>query len=94
MNKILTIKKLKEMKPGIFAQGITIDNPDGCNMSNSGKQLRWVAVRGDIHDWAIYCHYSDKDWEWIKRSGDKVCSKENIRKLVPCSKLAFEMYRY
>lgn len=50
----LTLKQLKEMKPGIFAKGTFIDNPEGCNMANTGKEVRWVAVRGDIEDWCIY----------------------------------------
>lgn len=53
-NTPLTLKQLKEMKPGIFARGTFIDSPDGCNMANTGEETRWVAVRGDIHDWAIY----------------------------------------
>ena len=28
----------------------TVVNPEGINMSNSGKELRWIAKRGEIHD--------------------------------------------
>ena len=93
MNK-LTIKKLKEIEQNtIFAKGTMVDSPDGINMSNSGKQLWWVAVRGGIHDWAIYCSIVP-DPEWIKRMGDKVHDKETIKKLVLCNDEAFEMYRH
>ena len=93
MNK-LTIKKLKEMKPStIFAKGTTVDSPDGINMMNSGKQLWWVAVRGGIHDWAIYCSVNP-DPEWIKQMGDKVHSEESIKKLVQCDDKSFRMYRH
>lgn len=92
---MLTIKQLKEMKPNtIFAKGEIVDSPDGININNSGKQLRWVAVRGGIHDWAIYCHLAEKEYEWIKDWGDKVHSEQNIKKLVPCDDEAFKMYRY
>jgi hypothetical protein len=47
---MLTLQALKDMKPGIFTSGTTTDNPDGVNMTNSGQALRWVAVRGGIHD--------------------------------------------
>ena len=90
----LTLEMLKEMKPGIFARGETTDSPEGCNITNSGDLLRWVAVRGGIHDWAIYCHFADKDWEWIRLNGDKIYNENNIRKIVECDDESFKMYRY
>ena len=91
---MLTLKMLKDMPSGtIFATGISSDTPDGLFMANTGKELRWVAVRGEIHDWAIYCHFSEHDTEWIRRQGDKVHMEENIKKLVLCDKEALRMYR-
>jgi len=52
--KKLTLEQLKEMPEGIFAKGEFIDGPEGCNIANTGKTVRWVAVRGYIHDWCIY----------------------------------------
>ncbi len=93
--KELTVKQLEGMQPGIFAKGEIVDSPEGINMSNSGRMLKWVAVRGGgIPDWAIYCHFADKDWEWIRNCGDKVCDKKNIKKLVLCTDEAFRKYRY
>ena len=92
---ILMLQDLKDMRPGtIFAKGETIDSPEGINMINSGKMLRWLAVRGGIHDWAIYCHFADKSFEWIRDHGDKVHAENHIRKLCPCNNEAFEMYRH
>ena len=91
---MLTLKALKEMKPGVFMKGVTVDDSTGCNMTGSGKDLKWVASRGDIHDWAIYVLFSDRSWEEVKSNGDKVYDEENIKKLVPCDNEAFEMYRY
>jgi hypothetical protein len=92
---MLTVEKLKDMQPHtIFAEGVTIDNYTGINMSNSNKVLRWVAVRGGIHDWAIYIGWEDMLGEEVAATGDKVCSKDNIRKLVPCDDEAFKMYRF
>jgi len=92
---MLTLKKLKEMKPGtIFQRGEIVDSPEGINMTNSGKQLRWVACRGDIHDWTIYCHWAEKDWSYIKSEGDKVCGEEHIKKLVLCDDESFALYRF
>jgi len=92
---MLTIEKLKAMQPDtVFATGTANDNPNGLFMANTNKQLRWVAVRGSIHDWAIYCHFADKNEEYIKKCGDKVTFENHIKKLVPCDDEAFEMYRY
>jgi len=62
--KVLTLKELKSMEPNsIFAQGTFLDSPEGCNIADTGLMVRWVAVRGGIHDWAIYCQnpYSMED---------------------------------
>lgn len=91
----LTLQKLMETEPDtIFASGLIVDSPKGINMINSGKMLRWVAVRGRIHDWAIYCDYEEKSEEEVKNYGEKVRNEENIKKLVDCSSEVFEMYRY
>jgi len=92
---MLTLEKLKALPPQtIFAKGEIVDSPEGINMMNSGQMLRWVAVRGGIHDWTIYCHFAEKSYEWIEHQGDKVIGERHIKKLVECDKEAFEMYRY
>ena len=92
---MLTLKQLEVMEPNtIFAKGEIVDSPDGINATNGGGQLRWVACRGGIHDWAVYCGKTNKDWKWIQYWGDKVTGEENIRKVVPCEDEAFNMYRY
>jgi len=92
---MLTLQKLKGMMPDtIFATGLAVDSPEGLNMTNSGKELRWVAVRGRICDWAIYTHFAEHALEWIKAHGDKVFSENHIRKFVPCNNESFQMYRY
>jgi len=92
---MLTLQKLKDMSPQtIFATGEILDNPHGINMTNSGKRLRWVAVRGDIYDWTIYCHWAENPAGWIQQHGDKVCNKHSIRHLVDCDDEAFALYRF
>ena len=92
---MLTIVKLKEMKPNtIFLSGMSIDSPEGINMDRSGKMLHWVAIRGGIHDWAIYCGLQDWSKELVASNGNKVTFEETIKRLVPCDEEAFKMYRY
>ena len=92
---MLTVEQLDTMPPGtIFATGTAMDRPDGLYLSNSREELRWVAVRGNIHDWTIYAHLAEHNAEWVKHHGDKVFSEEHIRKLVPCNKAAFSLYRF
>jgi len=90
----LTPEDIKNMQPGIFAEGIALDNQYGINMTGSGKPLRWVAVRGGIPDWKIYAHFIEWTKEEVASNGDKVCIDETIKRLVPCTDAAFKMYRY
>lgn len=94
---LLTIEKLKSIKEGqVFMTGEIENSPEGLNMSSSniGKKLMWVAKRGTIHDWAIYAHWADKGFDFVLTQGDKVTSKDNIKKLVNCDDEALSMYRF
>ena len=92
MLRIEDIVKLP--KHEIFASGTALDNEQGLFMSNSGKELRWVAVMGEIGDWCIYCHFAHYPLDYIKRCGDKVREERNIKLCVPCDDAAFKRYRY
>ena len=84
------------MKHGIFAKGITVDSPKGANMANTGKKIKWVAVRGVIHDWTIYTDnpYSPQmNFEDVAKMGDKIRNRESVKKLVNCDNEALKMYR-
>lgn len=94
--RMLTLQQLKDMKEGIFAQGETVDSPEGANMANTGKTIKWVAVRGHINDWAIYTdnpYMPRSDFEGVARMGDKIHDRETVKKLVPCDDEALKMYR-
>ena len=93
---MLTLQQLKDMTPdSVFAKGTIVDSPEGINITNSGRMLKWVAQRGGIWDWAIYCCFDDEhDYEYAKSYGDKVHDAENIKKLVECDDEAFKMYRH
>jgi len=119
---MLTIKQLKAMKPDtIFASGIgLIEHPwfndakpvsEGGTLEKDGKstKVKWIAIRGYIHDWAIY-HSMDANIviadyfddpahlqapnETIARVGAKLHNKEKIKEFVPCDDEAFKMYRH
>jgi len=96
MKETLTLQMLKDMKPGIFDTGEIINSPVGIYMTDQdiGRRMRWVASRGNIHDWAIYIHWADKDKEYIRNHGDKCYNSDYIKHLVPCDNEAFEMYRF
>lgn len=93
--KDFTIVDFTKVKPGeIFARGTIIDSADGINMMNTGKELRWIAKRGDGFDWAIYCHWANFSETYIAQSGEKVRSKENVLKCIPCTDEVYQLYRY
>lgn len=81
---MLTLKKLKEMKPDtIFAKGTFNDFPDDINIAGTGKNVRWIACRGYIEDWCIYCqnpHYiNSNDLEVVILGMSGVWSWEQIQ---------------
>lgn len=113
----LTIQKLKEMKPDtIFASGIGLIEHPWFNQAKKvleedgrSTKVKWVAIRGGIHDWAIYhsmdanicredyfdcdCHLEASEGT-VARCGAKVHKEETIKSLVPCDDEAFGMYRH
>jgi hypothetical protein len=87
---------LKNMDKGMFATGIVENSPSGVYITNSniGRKLRWVAVRGIIHDWAIYLHWADEmDAESVARMGQKIYDLNNVKKIVTADDSALQMYR-
>ena len=91
---MLTLEKLKVMKPGIFATGMTKDKRLQINIDLLAFNLRWVAVRGGIHDWTIYYHNEDMSEDYVARFGYKCCDSVVVRELVYCDDEAFAMYRF
>ena len=85
---MLTKKILEDMPKGtMFAQGEFWDDTESpnqmpfANVAGTHLSVRFVAIRGDVPDWAIYCqnpHYVNSDdpdvlaagyggtWDWSK----------------------------
>jgi len=81
MKEKLTVEKLKEMKPHtIFAFGELMSR-------------KWVAVRGEVHDWAVYYGDIYDNPNAIALQGDKIYDRELIEFLVPADKEALLLYR-
>lgn len=102
---MLTKQLLESYKPDqIFATGEIVDGPLGIQLTNSGNQLRWVAVRGRIPDWAIYCLGTARDIHsrahstfsetYVRDYGDKLYEEESILRLMPCDEEALKLYRF
>lgn len=86
---MLTVNQLKAMPPlTIFATGLIL------NPRIYRERVRWIAQRGKIYDWTIYYHLPDWHIEQIAANGDKLCSDDLIKKLVPCTDEAFSLYRF
>jgi len=94
----MTFEELQALPSGeVFATGELPNSPEGIYMTTDhvDQLLRWVAKKGwGYSDWAIYCHWAEiHDVEWIKEHGDKVTSKINIQRCVPCTEEMFKHYR-
>ncbi len=116
-DRTITLATLKALEPhSIFAAGYGIMEhpwfndavktllPDG-----RSTEIRWVAVRGGVHDWAIYhsltANFIQADYlddpahlevsdERIRDHGAKVHNEQLIRAWVPCTDGAFAWYRH
>ncbi len=120
---MLPLQKLKEIKPNtIFLKGTglvihpwfnnepenLVDENGEPNKKGKYVKVKWVAIRGGIHDWAIY-HSLDANlessdylggffhlissYEDIAKYGAKLRKEEEIKKFIPCDEEAFGMYR-
>ncbi len=104
---LLTLEHLKTMSPKtIIAQGVIKNNPEGffVTRENLDRDIRWIAQRGNFHDWTIYYGW-DKSiendpegvpigFDMILSNGDKMYNKDIIRRCVPCTDEVFQMYRF
>jgi hypothetical protein len=96
MIKKLTYKELQNAPPNSMLRAgnyILATSPYN-EYEHEFQIIRWVAVRGQIDDYAIY-YGSLKDTDaWIVKHGTKVHNTAFIREIVPCSDEAFKRYRH
>lgn len=93
----LTLQTLLDAVPGSTLTTGTISDRApvaGLFDATTERKVRWVAVKGDVNDWAIYCHGADKSEEWIKENGAKITDKKKIREIISCDDKMFASYRY
>ena len=85
MKTKLTLTMLRRMKPGIFDSGVY--------KTSSGEEFRWIATRGQVHDWAIY--HASVNWtpQMVRSNGKKLSDMETVEELVPSTAAALERYR-
>ena len=92
---ILTKNILKKFKNGeVFCQGMLPDSEEGLHMANTGRLLVWVAVKGSVEDWTIYCHFIESGYNFARTNGDKVYDKRNILKCIQADEETLNSYRY
>lgn len=96
MDHELTLDELKAMeRRTIFARGSYTRIG---NVAPSRSSAHWVAVRGEIWDWAVYQIFDAGDycvdWEQVSAFGDKIHNMDIVKRLVPATKQALEWYRH
>ena len=91
---MLDIRMLNDMPDNcIFATGLTTDTPEGINLDNTGRKLRWLAKKGGGNDWKIYVAVDGFPIHIIVQHGMKVTDENTIKKLVPCDEEVYKLYR-
>ena len=56
----------------VLVSGLTTDNPEGINYTNSGMILRFVLKIGHGNDWTVYIGRESQTEDEISKIGDKV----------------------
>lgn len=93
---MLTLEEYKKLPVDeTIRQGTSSNSMSGIYMTSSDpdKLLAWVA-RKRPDGWCIYTHWLENGFNFCRNNGDKVTSKENIQKLVPCDDEVFKLYVY
>ena len=92
---VLTIEQLdnKINCDKILALGYAKDNPEGLHMTGSGKEMHWVLKIGEIGDWCVYCHWSDRSTQFVLEQGDKVMDRNNINNILDITDEVWARYR-
>lgn len=91
---MLTKEEYDKIPVGIvFREGISTNSPSGVYMVNNdpNRLLRWIAVK-EITGWTIYIYWSLASSEYVKRHGDKITSKDIIKKLITCEEEVYNLY--
>lgn len=110
---MLTKQDIKNMNPGIFRSGVMASdkydylvNDRGVNVDGQYNKFYWVAVRGDIPDWAVYimpakywgktAKVSDRKVisQRVANYGTKIHDLAHVNILVPSEADALSMYRH
>ena len=78
----------------IISKGFTTDSDDGIHIDGTKQKLKWIAKKGAVNDWSIYCHSAKLPDIEILKNGFKVRHPDEIQKLLPCTKDVLTRYRY
>ena len=96
----MKIKITKKMLEGegskILGTGLTTDEQiNYYDWGNPQKQLKVVAVKGYINDWAIYIESMEEEqsYERVRDYGNKIHDRETIKLLVDCDEDVLARFR-
>ena len=96
MKKITLTQELLDATPpfGLICTGLAMDDEDGLFLANTNKELKWVAKKGAVGDWAVYAHFSSNSVDFVLNAGDKVQSKRNLEVILEFSDEVYSKYRH
>jgi len=79
-NRIINKEVLELAKPGDIIASWSFTDEGFTNMGGTWNEIRWVAVRGCIPDWAVYCEDLYDEWlSWSHTKISKVWTKVPTR---------------
>lgn len=63
------------------------------NVEPHGANLRFVVVKGENNDWAIYHGFQDQPTIMVMEQGIKLQDQETIMGIMPCTFEVYKLYR-
>jgi len=76
----------------VLVCGISIDNPEGINLSNTNKLIKFVFNCGGYKDWAVYIDEEHKSFDEVRDCGNKVMP-ESLKNIFELEEGVEEMFR-
>lgn len=92
----MTFEDFQKIPAGEIFRVVTTKYHTIERINNEWPELTFVCVKGksiEMQDWAIYCHFSIHNPEYIKWHGNKVGTDANILSIFPCDAKTLKYYR-
>lgn len=90
----IELKDLEDRGNRELYRGETVDSSEGFNINNTGKNIKYVVMKGYIDDWCVYAEscWEDMSFEKVISNGDKILP-DTARNIIEADDEVWKRYR-